>query len=69
MEIMWVKICGICDRTTADQVADLRPDAIGQSCPGRKQFLDFGHVAMELRGKTVDRFQLSFKVRADVDSK
>jgi len=29
IEIMWVKICGICDRTTADQVADLHPDAIG----------------------------------------
>jgi len=28
-EIMWVKICGICDRTTTDRVVDLHPDAIG----------------------------------------
>ena len=37
--------------------------------PRQETVCDLRHVSMELRGKTIDRFQLPFKVRAEIEGK
>ena len=54
---MWVKICGIRDESTADQVTQLGPDAIGLNFYSKSPRFVTRDIAIRIAQRTADRVQ------------